>query len=325
MPSIDLPLDRLREYKPPLYPEKDFDSFWSETIEAASRQPLNVELTPYDLPARGVECFSVRFDGFADTSIGYERPGRIAGWYVRPTGAKKSPGVVMYHGYSGRGARPLDMLATATQGIAVLSMDVRGQTGESEDFSGAGGSGHFVGYMTKGIAEPRHYYYRYVYADALRALDVLTQRDEVDERRIAVTGGSQGGGISLAVAALANERVSLCLPDVAFLCDFRRAIEITPDGPYPEITRYIKQNPSAYTRVMRTLSYFDNLNLAPRIRCRTLASVGLCDTVCPPSTIFAVLNHITAEKEIEVYPYHAHEWPYEHREVQHRALVEGLF
>src|SRR5438876_9540980 len=32
MPSIDMPLDQLRQYKPSLYREEDFDSFWDGTI-----------------------------------------------------------------------------------------------------------------------------------------------------------------------------------------------------------------------------------------------------------------------------------------------------
>jgi cephalosporin-C deacetylase len=75
---------------------------------------------------------------------------------------------------------------------------------------------------------------------------------------------------------------------------------------------------------LRTLSYFDNVNLAPRVRCRTIISNGLWDDVCPPSTIFAAYNHIDAPKEMCVYRFHAHEWPYEHRELQHREILRTL-
>ena len=75
---------------------------------------------------------------------------------------------------------------------------------------------------------------------------------------------------------------------------------------------------------MRTLSYCDNLNLAPWIKCRTVVSVGLCDDICPPSTIFGVYNHITAEKQIDVYPFHKHEVPYEQSETKFRIMMEML-
>src|SRR5262245_45440651 len=80
MPSIDMPLEKLREYQPPLYREPDFEEFWRSTLADAMKQPLNAELIPFDLPARGVQCYAVRFDGLGG--------GRIAGWYLRPDASR---------------------------------------------------------------------------------------------------------------------------------------------------------------------------------------------------------------------------------------------
>jgi len=320
MPSIDWPLEKLVEYKPVLYREADFDSFWQQTISTAKAQALNETMQPYELSAKGLACYSVRWDGYVAGAD--DRPGRIAGWYVRPCGGGKFPAVLWYHGYSGRGTRPLDLIHLASQGICVMSMDCRGQSGESTDHSAPPG-GHYTGYMTQGIIDPKGYYYRYVYADAVRALELLASRAEVDASRLAITGGSQGGAIALAVSAL-SDRPKLSLPDVPFLCDFRRAINITPQNPYPEIIRYLKQNPGQFERLIKTLSYFDNMNLAPWIKCRTIISNGLWDDICPPSTIYAAYNHIGAEKEMHDYPYHGHEVAYEHRELQYRSIIAAL-
>jgi cephalosporin-C deacetylase len=314
MPSIDMSLEHMRVYKPPLYKEPDFESYWDSTLSAATTQPLNAELIPYDLPARGLQSYAVRFDGFEG--------GRIAGWYLRPEKRGKFPGLCVYHGYSGRGPRPLDLVEYAAQGMCVLSMDCRGQNGQSQDAT-VSPEGHHSGWMTKGIRSPREYYYRYVYADAVRALELLARREEVDANRLAITGVSQGGGLTLAVAGL-SDRPILALPDVPFLCDYRRAIAITPAGPYPEIPSFLKSFPHLYEQAIRTLSYCDCLNLAPRIKCRTVISNCLWDDICPPSTIFGVYNHITAEKQIEIYPFHKHEVPYEHTETRFRLLMEVL-
>ncbi len=314
MPSIDMPLEQLRQYKPSLYREEDFDSFWNETLKESSRQPLHAELVPYNLGAKNIECFAVRFDGFGG--------GRIAGWYLRPTQRGKFPGVVNYHGYSGRGARPMDLLSYASQGICVLSMDCRGQNGQSQDNS-VTPEGQHAGWMTKGIRDPKTYYYRYVYADAVRALELLAGREEVDESRIAVTGVSQGGGISLAASAL-SDRPILSLPDVPFLCDFRRAVAITGIPPYTEIPSFLKSFPHLYEQAFRTLSYCDNLNLASKIRCRTVISNCLWDDICPPSTIYGVFHHMTCEKSIEVYPFHKHEVPAEHVETKFKLVMDVL-
>jgi cephalosporin-C deacetylase len=307
-----MPLEQLRQYKPSLYKQEDFQAFWDATLSASEKQPLNAELIPYDLPVRGIECFAVRFDGFGG--------GRLAGWYVRPDVRGKCPGLCWYHGYSQRGPRPLDMIPFAQLGYCVLSMDCRGQNGQSQD-TAVYPEGHHLGWMTSGIRDPRTYYYRYVYADSVRALEVLAHREEVDSSRLALTGGSQGGALTLAVAALSRRPV-LALPDVPFLCDFRRSIMIAPAGPYPEIAGFLKMFPDQYEQTIRTLSYFDCMNLAPWITCKTVISNGLWDDVCPPSSIYAAYNHMTAEKRMENYPFHKHEIPYEHHELRFRLLAE---
>ena len=314
MPSIDMPIEQLRQYKPSQYREPDFEDFWDSTVADARRQPLNAELIPYNLPAKGVECYAVRYDGFGG--------GRIAGWYVRPASDGQFPGVCVYHGYGNRAARPLESLHLAAQGICVLSMDCRGQNGQSPD-ANIYPEGHYLGWMTQGIRDPRTYIYRYVYADALRALELLAGREEVDPDRLVLTGLSQGGGISLAVSAL-SDRPALSLPDVPYLCDFRRAMTIAQAGPYPEIPGFLKSHPHLYEQAIRTLSYFDNINLASWVRCRTVVLNCLWDDVCPPSTVFAAYNHITSEKEMEVYPFHKHEVPYEHNETKFRLMVEMI-
>jgi cephalosporin-C deacetylase len=312
MGSIDMPLEQLRQYKPSLYREADFDEYWTGTLREAMRQPLNAELIPYALPARGLECYAVRFDGFGG--------GRIAGWYVRPAATGKYPAVCVYHGYSGRAPRPLELIHLAHQGMCVLSMDCRGQNGQSQD-TAVYPEGHFLGWMTRGIRDPQSYIFRYVFADAVRALEVLARRDEVDEERIAITGISQGGGITLAAAAL-SPRPALALADVPFLCDYRRAISIAPAGPYLEIPNFLKSFPLLQDQAIRTLSYCDCLNLAPRITCKTVILNCLWDDICPPSTIYAVYHHMTAPKEMEVYPFHKHEVPYEHTETKFRLIME---
>ena len=199
-------------------------------------------------------------------------------------------------------------------------MDCRGQNGQSQD-TALYPEGHHLGWMSAGIRDPRTYYYRNVYADAVRALEVLARRDETDPARLAITGVSQGGGLTLAVAAL-SRKPTLALADIPFLCDFRRSINIATAGPYPEITGFLRSFPHLYEQAIRTLSYFDCLNLAPWIACKTVISNGLWDDICPPSSIYAVYNHITAEKQMEVYPFHKHDVAYEHNELKFRLLAE---
>ena len=79
--------------------------------------------------------------------------------------------------------------------------------------------------MTQGILDPKTYYYRRVYTDGVRAVEAARSHPAVDADRIALTGGSQGGGITIAVGGL-EPSVPIIMPDVPFLCDFRRATEV---------------------------------------------------------------------------------------------------
>jgi len=297
MPLYDKPIEELRVYKPPLTREPDFDAFWQTTLDQARTIPLEATFKPADYPVKTPQVFDVRYTGWNGA--------RIAGWYIRPLGAGPFPGIVVYHGYSGSRAQPHNHFVWAALGYAVLAVDTRGQSGESTDPT-VYSSGHVKGWMTAGILDPQEYYYRGAYVDCVRALDVLATRPEVDMQRVGVTGGSQGGGLSLAVAAL-DARPKACMADIPYLCHFERAVDMAVVMPYLEISDYVKIYPHRERQVFRTLSYFDNMNLAPRIRCNVLMSCGLQDDCCPPSTAFATYNHLTCNKELKVYRYHKHE------------------
>jgi cephalosporin-C deacetylase len=160
--------------------------------------------------------------------------------------------------------------------------------------------------MTRGILEPETYYYRRLMTDAVLAVEAAATHPSVDETRIAVSGASQGGGLTIAVAGL-SEAVQLAMPDVPFLCHYRRAVEITNNHPYGEITQYLHTHRDKADQVFRTLSYFDGVNFSAHAKASSLFSVGLMDMTCPPSTVYAAYNHYAGEKRIKVYEYNNHE------------------
>jgi cephalosporin-C deacetylase len=190
-------------------------------------------------------------------------------------------------------------------------MDTRGQgagwrNGATPDLYAGGGNSAVNGHMTQGILDPQHYFYRRVFTDAVRAVEAARSHAAIDPQRIAATGGSQGGGITIAVAGLVPD-LTLALPDVPFLCHYRRAIDIVDSYPYGEITAFCKRHRDKVDSVFSTLAYFDGINFAARAQARTLFSVALMDTVCPPSTVYAAYNHYLGPKDIRVYPYNGHE------------------
>ena len=307
MPLVDWPLPQLKEYRPPLTREGDFDAFWKQTFDAAAGVPLDVEIVPAeDYPVPELHVSRVYYTGWAGA--------RVCGWWLVPPawapGARngRRPTMVFYHGYSGSKGQVDTYLGWALQGYCVLAVDTRGQSGESTDPKAYPG-GHATGWMTQGILDPQDYYYRGAYVDCVRALDVACSQPEVDAGRIGLTGGSQGGGLTIAVAALdPQQRAKVAMPDVPYLSHFRRAVDMAAQAPYTEIAVYCRAWPQREEQVFRTLSYFDGMNLAERITCPVLMNVGLQDVICPPSTIFATFNHLgAAEKALRIFPYNGHE------------------
>ncbi|MGH8774253.1 MAG: acetylxylan esterase [Jiangellaceae bacterium] len=167
-------------------------------------------------------------------------------------------------------------------------------------------TGQHPGFLTRGVMDPRTYYYRRLMADAVRAVEAVRSHPLVDGDRVAICGRSQGGGLALAVAALVPD-VAGVIADVPFLCHFRRAVAITDERPYSELTTYLKVRRDDVERVFRTLSYFDGMSFATRASAPALFAVGLTDEVCPPSTVYAAYNHYAWPKQIRIWPHNGHE------------------
>jgi cephalosporin-C deacetylase len=300
----DRSLDELRGYAPALDAPIDLDDFWDRTIAEARADDGAIEISAVDTPFDAVSIEDLVFPGFAGEPV--------RAWIVRPRHAlEQAPAVVEFIGYGGGRGLPGEKLAWAAAGYVHVIMDTRGQGsvwGNGGATHDAQGSAPAVpGFMTRGILDPESYYYRRVYTDAVRLLDVVADLPGVDASRIAVTGTSQGGGIALAAAALADH-VAAVMPDVPFLCDFPRSITHTPEPPYTEITRYLSVHRGHAPAVLRTLSYMDAAILARRITAPTYVSVGLMDEIVLPSTVFAAFNALgSLDKGIEVYEYNGHE------------------
>jgi cephalosporin-C deacetylase len=317
---FDYSLNVLREYRPERVEPDDFDAFWQRTLAEAREVPLNPVFQPVDVGLHGLETFDVTFNGWGGQPI--------KGWLQVPRGRSGPlPCVVEYIGYGGGRGFPMDWLLWSAAGFAHFVMDTRGQgsvwlKGDTPDLE-TGGNPQSPGFMSRGVLDPDTYYYRRVFTDAVRAVEAARSHPAVDGR-IAVAGASQGGGISLAMSALAGE-LDAVLADVPFLSHYRRATEITDSNPYHELVVFLRSHPDAVERVFTTLSYFDGVNFAARATAPALVSVALMDDVCPPSTVFAAYNHYAGPKEIRVWPYNLHEGaaPFHRREKL--AFLHGLW
>src|SRR5579859_561651 len=269
----------------------DFDQFWDETRAELAATPADLHCEPDPLRSSDtVDTYIVRY-----TSLG---GARIFARLCLPRGRSGCPGLVLPPGYSGVPGVPR---AWAALGYDALQVSPRGH--HLSDGEVAPG---FPGYMTAGIEDPRTYIYRGAYCDVWRAVDVLLDRPEVDRTRIGVTGGSQGGALSL-VCAAGRPEIAAVAADVPFLTGIRDSLRLGSSYPYNEIKDYLRQRPEAEERVLATLDYVDTLNFAERITMPTLLSAGLSDDVCPPETAYAIYNRLQGPRDMRAYPYTGHE------------------
>lgn len=305
MAHFDLPLADLRRYRRPQSVPADLTEFWTQTLDQARAAATAPRVTRLASPLRVVETYDVTFGGFAGQPI--------KAWLTMPRNADGPlPTVVEFIGYGGGRGRPHEWLMWPAAGYAHLVMDTRGQgsvwrAGDTPDPDPDGAGPAVPGYLTRGVLDPRTYYYRRLFTDAVRAVESVPDLPGTDSGRVAVVGTSQGGGLALAAGSLAADRVRAVVAKVPFLCDIRRAVTITDAAPYSELARFCRVHPDRATTALSTVDYVDAVNLVPRASAPALFSVALMDTVCPPSTVFGAFNEYGGAKDIAVYEYDDHD------------------
>jgi len=318
---FDFPLEDLRDYRPSVAEPEDFDEFWASTLAESRSAAGEVSLEPIPNSLPNVEIFDLTFPGFNGEPI--------KAWYSRPADAAAHlPVVVQFHGYGGGRGLPFEHTFWPSAGYAHVMMDNRGQGsswGNGGDTPDPGTSGPSLpGFMTRGVDDPRDYYYRRLLTDAVLSIDAARSLPGVDASQTFALGGSQGGAMTLAVAGLVPD-LSGVAPDVPFLCHVRRAVDITDADPFGEVRRYLSIHRDNIDQTFRTLSYFDGVNFAKRASAPALFSVGLFDEICPPSTVFAAYNwYGGAAKDITVYPFNGHEGGSGHQGAKQWEFVRNL-
>lgn len=265
--------------------EQDIQNFWQNTREYLAKQPMEakVEELKEPLPYKKFKVVLRSLDGAHFVSL-------LALPIQGEAPAKPWPVIITVPGYGG--TQQGVMLSECQRGYAILQVFPRGQ-GESETLWKLDSDK-----LTGHLDQPDRNYYRGCYADVMRAIDFVETRNDFDTNRIALVGTSQGGGISLAVAAL-DSRVKAVVAHVPFLCNFRMASR-TANARVKNQLDQAKQNDEA---ALRTLDYFDPFQLAPQLKVPVLMSAGGKDEVCPQATIQSVHDRIPGKnKTIKIYP-----------------------
>lgn len=299
----DMPYAQLETYEGMNPCPADFDNYWDTALAEMRAIDPDVELVPADFQTSFADCFHLYFTGV--------RGARIHAKFLRPKQVTSPhPAVLMFHGYTGNSGGWVDKLGYVAQGYSVAALDCRGQGGLSQDTGGHVGT-TMRGHIIRGLdGPPEDMMFRQIFLDTAQLARIVMDMDDVDETRVAATGGSQGGGLTLACVSL-EPRVSRAAPIFPFLSDYQRVwdLELAKDA-YLELQTYFRQYDPLHQRendIFTQLGYIDIQHLAPRIQAEVMMGVGLMDKICPPSSQFAAYNKITSAKSLRIYPDFGHE------------------
>ena len=303
MPVFEMPLEELRRYQGRNPRPTDLEAYWESGLSEMRSLDPRVELVPSGFQVPFAECFDLYFTGVQDA--------RIHAKYLRPkAGPSPHAAIVQFHGYSGNAGDWADKLSYVAAGFSVAALDCRGQAGQSEDPGGVTGNtlrGHIIRGLDQGA---EHLLFRRIFLDTAQLAGIVLSMPEVDQGRVGVIGGSQGGGLALACGAL-EPRIQRVVSLYPFLSDYQRVWEMDlAQIAYEELRLFFRWFDPRHDRegaIFTRLGHIDVQHLAHRIRGKVLMGVGLMDQICPPSTQFAAYNKIESPKEMVLYPDFGHE------------------
>ena len=287
----------------------DLMAYWDNQKRQLKALPMQVKTTALQVP----EQYAGRYI-CQDVEINCLGPAPVRAYMAKPVKAKKRslPIIILCRaaGVSGNWCRCQvgECVRNAAMAKGALSLDINAHgmlNGQDDDYYRMLENGLLRNYFDHNAADRETYYFRGMYLRLLRAIEFMTRQPEWDGKRIIVIGESQGGGQAVAAAGLDN-RVSAVVLNVPALQDLGGARVGRRSGwPQP-----IEGHPQLSDAMLdATLPYFDGALLIRHSRAEIYCEMGLIDTTCPPSSIWASLNGAKGKKTINCVPFRTHAWP----------------
>ena len=292
----------------------DFKTFWAKAIKENNEIPMDVKMTL--LPERCTE----KVDVYHVSLQNYRNGSRLYGILCKPKKAGVYPAVLEV---PGAGIRPYyGRVDLAEEGIISFQIGIHGIPVIMENYIYDNlRYGALDNYWTMNLDDKDNYYYKRVYLGCVRAVDFITSLPEYDGYNLAVTGGSQGGALSIVTAGL-DKRVKFLAADYPALSDLSGYLEGRAGG-WPHM--FQPKDSSNYTEAkINTARYYDVVNFARQVTQTGWYCWGFNDTTCPPTSMYSAYNEIMAPKELHVFQDTGH-WTYpEEREMGKQWLIEQL-
>ncbi|MDQ2658712.1 MAG: acetylxylan esterase [Bacteroidota bacterium] len=291
----------------------DFVQFWNDAKAEAAKIPMEPTMTLLpDRCTEKVNVYHVSIQNFRNRS-------RVYGILCVPRKEGKYPALLKV---PGAGIRPYQGdVATAEQGIITLEIGIHGiPVNLDPDVYGDLSAGALNGYQYFNLDNRDRYYYKRVYLGCVRANDFLVSLPQYDGENLGVSGGSQGGALSIITAALD--------PRVKFLAAFYPALS--------DITGYLKSRAGGWPHTFdknnlpynnlkekqETIRYYDVVNFARLVKIPGFYSWGFNDETCPPTSMYAAYNVVTAPKELSLALETGH-WTYPEQRKEFDSWIIG--
>ncbi|SHF32392.1 Cephalosporin-C deacetylase [Mariniphaga anaerophila] len=288
----------------------DFETFWENAKADLAKVPVKPVLTL--MPERCTDKVDVYHVSINNIK------GKIYGILCKPKAEGKYPAILHV---PGAGIRPyFGDTWNAEKGVITFQIGIHGipvnlDKGVYDDLRW----GALDGYWVTNMDDKDNYYFKRVYLGCVRAVDFIETLDCFNGEDIAVTGGSQGGALSIITAGL-DDRIDYLGALYPALSDLTGYLHGRAGG-WPHMFR------DAFTNKpekVETSKYYDVVNFARFVKVPGWYSWGYNDNVCPPTSMHAAYNVITAPKELHVFQETQH-WAFpEQHEQKDKWLVEQL-
>ena len=288
---------------------KDFDAFWKKALDEARQNDLNpTKVLLSERCTKDVNVYEISYNNNRWGSKMYGilsipvKPGKYPA-LLRVPGA----GVRPYSGDSYTAAGKCIVLEIGVHGVPV--------TMEQKIYDDLA-NGALQGYWATNLDDPNRNAYKRIVTGAVRGVDMIASLDEWDGKTLGVTGASQGGFLSLAVAAL-DKRVTFLGAIHDAMCDYEAEIHgvaggwphyfYKEDKSFGAAGKEQKLSEIEKARV-EGARYYDGVNFARRITVPAWFSFGYNDEVVPPTSAYGLYNTIQAPKSFSVYQMTGHYW-----------------
>ncbi len=278
---------------------KDFSKYWSDQRKILDGIALNAEMKPVKCGKPNVELFDIKADSFN---------GFLRGYYARPKGAKPKscPAIILPHGAGVRSSGIAGAIKWAEKGFIALDFNAHGiENGKPKEFYDNLSKTSLKGYPHFGKKSRDTSFFRTLFMRDMRAMDFMMAQPEWDGKIFVTYGTSQGGGQSIASAAL-NPKVTFCVAFVPAMCD-HSALSVGRMHGWPRLAPS-KDDPD-YNAIVEAARYMDAMNFASLVKCDTYFNVDLADDVCAPTSCFAAFNNIKGRKHVNVVEESRHRVP----------------